>query len=43
MANEFEMSMIEELSYFLGPSNQANEEWYIYEPRQVHQRHAQEV
>ena len=43
MANEFEMSMIEELSYFLGPSNQANEEWYIYEPRQVHQRHAQEA
>jgi hypothetical protein len=41
MANEFEMSMIRELSYFLGL--QAIEEWYICESRQVHQRHTQEV
>jgi hypothetical protein len=46
MANEFEMSMIGELSYFLGlqiKQMKKNEEWYICESRQVHQRHAQEV
>jgi hypothetical protein len=42
MANEFEISMIGELSYFWS-SNQVIEEWYICESRQVHQRHAQEV
>ena len=43
MANEFEKFMIGELSYYLGLQNQAIEEWYICESRQVHQRHAQEV
>jgi hypothetical protein len=41
MANEFDMSMIGELSYFLGL--QIKQEWYICKSRQVHQRHAQEV
>jgi hypothetical protein len=41
MANEFEMSMIGELLPW--SSNQAFEEWYICESRQVHQRHAQKV
>ena len=41
MANEFEMSMIGELSYFLGL--QIKQLKYICESRQVHQRHAQEV
>jgi hypothetical protein len=42
MANEFEMSMIGELSYFLSLQIK-HEEWYICESRQVDQRHAQEV
>jgi hypothetical protein len=41
MANEFDMSMIGELSYFLGL--QIKQERYICKSRQVHQRHAQEV
>ena len=42
MANEFEMSLIGESSTSLS-LNQAIEECYICESRQVHQRHAQEV
>ena len=41
MANEFEMSMIGELSYFLGL--QIKQLKNGCESRQVHQRHAQEV
>ena len=40
MANEFELSMIGELSYFLGLPI---EEWNICESRQVHQRYAQQI
>ena len=43
MASEFEMSMIGELSYFLGLQIKQNEEWHICESRQVYQGHAQEV
>ena len=43
MANEFEMSMIGELNYFLGCSNQAIEEWYFYESRQVYNGYDQEI
>ena len=42
MESEFEMSMIGESSTSLS-LNQAIEEWYICESRQVHQRHAQKV
>jgi hypothetical protein len=38
MANEFEMSMIGELSYFLGLQIKQ-----LKNGRQVHQRHAKEV
>ena len=41
MANEFEISMIGELSYFLGLQiKQLNNGTFV---RQVHQRHTQEV
>ena len=43
MAKEFEMSIIGELSYFLGLQIKQLKKWYICKSRQVYQGHDQEV
>jgi hypothetical protein len=39
MIQKFEMSMMGELKYFLGFSNQATPRWHLHQPNKVYSRH----